>query len=180
MLGACRCRHHKPAAESWLFFCAHQWVCKIKGMGSSHFLARRAGHWLFGTERLTQRGIAAFNREAIPGRAGPTVLGQSRLVSEEHFQNSPDHALPGSHQRSWRGISTGWIITSGESEARRVLQRALAAVSKCGLPIPVHSSCQRGRTHLAATKKGWLRIARPSTPLGLPIHCAFSACQPGD
>lgn len=88
MLRASRCRHHKPTAERWLFFSAHQWelkpVRRHAQLNLDPYAQATRRYWPNGEDRTSH---AAWDRsqccEAIPGRAGPTFLGQSRLVSEE-------------------------------------------------------------------------------------------------
>ena len=139
MSGACRCRNHAPTADGWLIVSGHFVVSREEKLVIPH--ARCRGQVIDQVSRASRAARDRSQRcEAIPGRAGPTFLGQSRLVSEERLARD---ALPGSHWRNWGGTQVVWIITRGESEARRIFLLARSAERKCGLPNLNHTSRRR-------------------------------------
>lgn len=118
MLRTCRCRHHKPTAGRWLFFSAHQWELEPVGrhgqLNSTRRFrdAQRLAQGEMG--RLTQRGTAAKRCEAIPGGAGPTFLGQSRLVSEER-RNLPEMPFLGATGEVGEAHNSGELSREGKA-----------------------------------------------------------------
>ena len=134
MSGACRRRHHEPTAESWLFFSAHQWCCKKKGSGTVIQLRAASGrlaNWDGASHAARDRGIAPRSN---PGTCGSDLPWPKPTCQRRAIADLPDRALPGSHRRSWGGISSRWIITSGESEARRVFSRQARRDRRCASP----------------------------------------------